>query len=120
MGGEDPTEGRTCQVFSSSDLPGFFHHWTCQVFFIIGLARFPILGLQQLADFCREFALAFEWVEGALSRQRREGGGNPGNEVLLRQVRLPFDTLIWVEIFTAKTGEIGNPRDILYALGSVF
>ena len=104
MGGEVATEGRTCQVF----------------FFIIGLARFPILGLQQLADFCREFALAFEWVEGALSRQRREGGGNPGNEVLLRQVRLPFDTLIWVEIFTAKTGEIGNPRDILYALGSVF
>ena len=70
MGGEVATEGRTCQVF-----------------FIIGLARFPILGLQQLADFCREFALAFEWVEGALSRQRREGGGNPGNEILLRQVR---------------------------------
>ena len=39
-------------------------------------------------DYCREFALAYEWVEGALLRQRREGGGNPGNEILLRQVRV--------------------------------
>ena len=101
--GRSPLRAGLARFFSSLDLPGFF---------IIGLARFPILGLQQLADFCREFALAFEWVEGALSRQRREGGGNPGNEVLLRQVRLPFDTLIWVEIFTAKTGEICNPLEI--------
>ena len=37
----------------------------------------------------REFALAYEWVEAALSRQRREEGGvDTGMELLLRQVRL--------------------------------
>ena len=34
----------------------------------------------------REFALAFEWAEAAMVRQRREGGGAPGIEVFLKQV----------------------------------
>ena len=44
---------------------------------------------QSLVENRREFALAYEWVEAALSRQRREEGGvDTGMELLLRQVRL--------------------------------
>ena len=52
------------------------------------LRHFVIKGKSkwQLVDCCREFALAYEWVEAALARQRREGGGNAGIEILLRQV----------------------------------
>ena len=44
---------------------------------------------QSLVENRREFALAYEWVEAALSRRRREEGGvDTGMELLLRQVRL--------------------------------
>ena len=62
-------------------------------------------------DYCREFALAYEWVEGALSRQRREGGGTPGNEILLRQVRLAT-LLIYSRIYLFIPG-LQNPQLML-------
>ena len=75
MGGEDATEGRSGQVEVRLV-------WKFECKFL----EFVFGALLENSSHRREFALAFEWAEAAMVRQRREGGGAPGIEILLKQV----------------------------------
>ena len=75
MGGEDAAEGRSGQVEVR-----LVFKFECK------LLEFVFGALLENSSHCREFALAFEWAEAAMVRQRREGGGAPGIEIFLKQV----------------------------------
>ena len=75
MGGEDATEGRSGQVEVRLVLK-----FECK------LLDFVFGAQPENSSHRREFALAFEWAEAAMVRQRREGGGAPGIEIFLKQV----------------------------------